>query len=161
MNGVRRRLTIVGPGANGCLKAKYTDEPDDCVIDVLAEQLPASLRLPNATFVALIAGRDLVRVETAGESWLDIQDKIRGVLNDEWDPIGVADAVADEYDDYIDELYALVKSDASEDAIAEHLRSIEAIQMELRPSPLDKLREVARSLRVLRLPDLDLPESAG
>ena len=33
--------------------------------------------------------------------WLTIQDQIRAVLNSDWDPIGVADIVDDEYDMYI------------------------------------------------------------
>jgi len=56
--------------------------------------------LPNSTFVGLIVGRDFVRVETEGQVWLDIQDTIRPILNQHWDPIGVADISEDEYDSY-------------------------------------------------------------
>jgi hypothetical protein len=155
VSGIRRRVTIVGPGARGFVRASYRLEPDETVtIDVPSEHLPSNLRLPNSTFVALIVGRDLVRVETDGEAWLDIQDRIREVLNQRWDPIGVADIVEDEYDGYIGEIYQLLKSDSSEATIAEYLRSIEADKMELRVSPLEKLRSVAESLRGLDLPDV-------
>jgi hypothetical protein len=123
-------------------------------IDVPSEQLPPDLRGPNSTFVALIAGRDLVRVEPDGEAWLDIQDRIRDVLNQQWDPIRVADIVEDEYDGYIGEIYGLLKAGSSAAEIAEHLRSVEADKMELPASPLEKLRSVAESLRHLDLPDV-------
>jgi hypothetical protein len=155
VSGVRRRITIIGPGARGLVRASYQVGPDDAVvIDVPSEDLPPNLRLPNATFVALIVGRDLAGVETDGEAWLEIQDRIRDVLNQEWDPIGVADIVADEYDGYIGEIYALLKSGSSEAELAEHLRSIEAGKMELRVSPMEELRAVADSLRCLELPNV-------
>jgi hypothetical protein len=152
VSGVRRRVTIVGPGARGFVRASYQLGPDEKVfIDVPSEHLPPNLRLPNATFVALVIGRELVRVEIDGEAWLEIQERVRDVLNQQWDPIGVADVVEDEYDGYIGEIYALLKSGSSEAELAEHLRSIEADEMELRVSPIEKLRTVADSLRRLEL----------
>ncbi len=97
VSGIRRRVTIIGPGARGFVRASDRLEPDETVfIDVPSEHLPPNLRLPNSTFVAFIVGRDLVRVETDGEAWLEIQDRIHEVLNQQWDPIGVADIVEDE-----------------------------------------------------------------
>jgi hypothetical protein len=90
-------------------------------------------------------------VEIDGEAWLEIQERVRDVLNQQWDPIGVADVVEDEYDGYIGEIYAPLKSGSSEAELAEHLRSIEADEMELRVSPIEKLRTVADSLRRLEL----------
>jgi hypothetical protein len=154
MSGVRRRVTIVGPGPRGFLRAHYQLDPDETVaIDVRTETLPPDLRLPNTTFVGFIIGRDLVRVEADGEAWLEIQNRIRDVLNQQWDPIGVADIVGDEYDGYIGEIHGLLKSGASLVAIAEHLRSIEAVRMEVRVSPREKLRSVVESLQRLELPD--------
>jgi hypothetical protein len=46
-------------------------------------------------------GGDVVRVEPAGRIWLTIQDQMRVVLNGDWDPIGLADIVDDEYDTYV------------------------------------------------------------
>jgi hypothetical protein len=161
MSGVRRRVTVIGPGATGFLRASYRLEPDECCIDVPVEMVPASLRAPNAAFVGVIDGRNLVRVEAAGESWLDIQDKVREVLNREWDPIGVAEVVDDEYDIYIEELYRLVKSNAREQEIADRLHTIEAERMGLRASAAAHLRAVAVSLRHLQLPDVETPDSVA
>ena len=88
-------------------------------------------------------------METDGEAWLEIQDRIRDVLNHQWDPIGVAHIVEDEYDGYIGEIYALLKIGSSAVELVEHLRSIEANQMELRVSPMEKLRAVADSCGAL------------
>lgn len=93
-------------------------------------------------------------METDGEVWIEIQDRVRDVLNQQWDPIGVADIVEDEYDGYIGEIYALLKSGSSEAELTEHLQSIEADRMELRVSPIEKLRAVADSLRRLELPNV-------
>lgn len=50
-----------------------------------------------------------------------------------WDPIGVSDVpeAADEYDSYIDGVWSLLKSAASDDVIAEYLRKIETERMGL------------------------------
>jgi hypothetical protein len=154
-------VTVIGPGARGFLRTSYSLGPDECSIDVPVEMVPVSLRGPNSTFVGVIDGRQMVRVEAAGESWLDIQRKVREVLNREWDPIGVADVVDDEYDIYIEELYRLVKGNAPEQEIADRLRSIEVDRMELRASAVTKLSAVAVSLQNLRLPDVDSPDSAA
>ena len=141
------------------MRASYRLEPDECFIDLPIEMVPVSLRLPNSAFVGLLDGRELVRIEAAGESWLQIQDQVREVLNREWDPIGVAEVVDDEYDDYIEELYRLVKGEAPEEEIMDRLRSIEVERMELRASAAETLRVVAVRLRSLRLPDVDSPDN--
>lgn len=112
----------------------------------------------NSTFVGLIVGRDLLRVESDGDAWLQIQDRIRPILNQYWDPIGVADISADEYDHYIGDLYRLLKIGSSASAIAEHLRSIEADQMQMRVSSIEQLHSVAERLRGLDLPDARIVE---
>jgi hypothetical protein len=148
----RLEAVIVGPGAPGWLKVMFGRGRNRYVIDVPVERIPSSLRLPNSRFVAVVAGRDFVRVETAGRAWLEIQAQIRSILNTVWDPIGVAQTVDDEYDDYIAGIYWLLQSGASEEMLAKHLRSIEVKQMELRGSSMDKLLAVAAGLRKLQLP---------
>jgi hypothetical protein len=86
VSSVRRRVTIVGPGARGSVRASYQLDPDEKV--------------------------------------------------------------------FIGEIHALLKSGSSEVELAEHLRSIEADEMELRVSPIEKLRTVADSLRRLELPNV-------
>src|SRR5687768_6066994 len=73
-----------------------------------------------------MADRHRVRIE-------DLQDKIRRVLMDEWDPIGVKDIpeAADEYDCYIGEIYGLIQRGASAGEISEHLRRLEIRNMEI------------------------------
>jgi hypothetical protein len=52
----------------------------------------------------------------------EIQTKIRRVLMDEWDPIGVKGVpeAVDEYDRYIGGIYGLIQRDASERDISAH-----------------------------------------
>jgi hypothetical protein len=150
----RLEAVVVGPGAPGHLKVMFGRDSTKYMIDVPVERIPLSLRHPNASFVGVVVGRDLVRVETAGRPWIEIQDQIRTVLNALWDPIGVADAVDDEYDGYIAGIYSLLQSGASEDMIAKHLLSIEVEQMGFGESPLTELLAVAARLRMLQLPAL-------
>ena len=126
---------------------------EEHVVDVPIGRLPPSLRIPNCRFVAVFDGRDLVRVETAGPAWLEIQEKIRTVLNHDWDPIAVAGDVQDEYDNYIEEIYSLLQKGSSHEAIAEYLQSVETDQMEVLASPQEKLLTVAARLRELQLPN--------
>ena len=148
----RLEAVVVGPGAPGWLKVMFGRDSAKYVVDVPAERIPSSLRLPNSHFVAVVAGRAFVRVETAGQAWIEIQDQIRCVLNAAWDPIGVANSVDDEYDGYIAGIYSLLQSGASQEMLAKHLRSIEVKQMELRGSSMDKLLAVAGRLCKLQMP---------
>ena len=81
-----------------------SDTKHERIIDVPAHKLPPALRMPNSHFVAVFGGPDIIRVETAGPAWLEIQNQIRTVLNRDWDPIRVAGVVEDEYDIYIEEI---------------------------------------------------------
>ena len=111
--------------------------------------------------MAVVAGSDFARVEAAGREWIEIQDQIRTVLNEAWDPIGVAADVDDEYDSYIAGIYSLLQGDASEEILAQHLKSIEVEQMEYRGSSMSKLLAAASGLRQLQLPPLPAPGSAA
>src|SRR5215472_4823400 len=99
---LERRLeaTVLGSASPGHVKVTLGRGKGQFVSDVSVDLLPVSLRTPNSTFVAVVKGREVVRVEIEGRPWLVIQDQIRAVLNSEWDPIGVSDAVEDEYDMY-------------------------------------------------------------
>lgn len=124
--------------------------PPEATAASKADASPA--RVPNSRFVALVAGRDVVRVEPFGDAWIEIENRIRVILNTEWDPIAVAQADDDEYDGYISCVLSLLRREASAEAIAEHLKSIEVERMELRGSSPDKLMAVAEALRNLQLP---------
>jgi hypothetical protein len=155
---VRLEAVVVGPGDAGSVKVMLRRGGDEQVIDVPAHKLSPSLRSPNSTFVAVVSGRDLVRVETAGPAWLEIQDKVRRVLNRDWDPIGVADAVEDEYDGYVEEIYFMLKNGSSDKTIADRLRAIETEWMGLgAASPIENLLGVVSKLRDLSLPNIGGP----
>jgi hypothetical protein len=151
----RLEAVVIGPGKPGILKVALGRGQGEFVADVPLEKLEPSLRLPNSQFVAVVEGRELVRVEPGGRIWLAIQDEIRSVLNTDWDPIGVVgDGINDEYDMYIGRIYSLLLSGASEQAIADHLRSIEVDRMGLTGASIDQLCKVAAKLLKLQLPRL-------
>jgi hypothetical protein len=78
-----------------------------------------------------------------------IQDAIRRVLYEDWDPIGISGiAPRDEYDAYIAGVYKLIASKRSDshDALVEFLARVEADNMGLTPSEAAKLRLVAKKL---------------
>jgi hypothetical protein len=95
-----------------------------------------------------MADRDRFRAQ-------EIQDKIRRVLMDEWDPIGINDVpeAADEYDRYLGGIYGLIQRDAPEHQISEHLRGLETDEMGMVDAPglplfpTEKRDQVAYSLR--------------
>ena len=88
----------------------------------------------------------------------EIRRKIRRVLMDVWDPIGVSDTpeAADEYDLYIGGVYDLLERGASEMDIYAYLRAVEVDRMEMvdasgEPLLADaKRRAAASSLQRLR-----------
>jgi hypothetical protein len=141
---------VIGPGAPGYLKVQIGSR----VRDVPAERLPPALRLPNSRFVGVVRAGELLRVEPAGPAWIEVQNRVRAVLNADWDPIGLAETAGDEYDGYIAGIYAMLRRDASPTELAEHLRRIEEESMGLGGLPPERRLEAARRLRALDLPAL-------
>ena len=143
---VRREAEILGPGPSGYVKVVLRHlTGDPFVADVPVERIPASLRMPNSRFVVVVQGRTVLRVEPAGRAWLDIQDRMRAVLNADWDPIGVARDVDDEYDSYVGELYSWLRRGATDADIAAYLSSIETEHMGLRGTAIERRLRVAPS----------------
>jgi hypothetical protein len=155
----RLEAVVLGPGRPGHVRVALGGGQHQFVTDVPYDLLQPSLRIPNSEFVAVVNGRELVRIEPAGRVWLTIQDQIRAVLNSDWDPIGVADIVDDEYDMYIGQIYSLLVTDSDEQAIAGHLLRIELERMGLTGTPVSRLFQVAANLRSLQLPPLESPGS--
>ncbi len=100
-----------------------------------------------------MADRDRFRIR-------EIQEfKIRRVLMDEWDPIGVHDVpeAADEYDRYIGGIYGLIQRNVPEREISAYLRTLEIDEMGMVNAqglpllPDEKRDDVAASLRRLFL----------
>jgi hypothetical protein len=154
----RLEAVVLGPGLPGQVKVTLGRGQQQFVADVLVELLDPSLRLPNSKFVAVVSGRDLVRVEPAGNAWLIIQNKIRAVLNSDWDPIGVADIVSDEYEMYIGHIHSLLVKHASEEDISGYLLWVEVERMGITGTSVDQRLRVARNLLDLQLPPLEGPE---
>lgn len=77
-----------------------------------------------------------------------IELRIREILKTDWDPIGVPDLPADEYESYIGGIYGLIVRGASLDEIEQHLRAIEAERIEL-VIPDSQRAHVAKSLKDL------------
>lgn len=154
----RLEAVVLGPGLPGQVKVTLGRGQQQFVADVPVELLDPSLRLPNSEFVAVVNGRDLVRVEPAGNAWLIIQNQIRDVLNSDWDPIGVADIVGDEYDMYIGHIHSLLAKHASEKDISDYLLWVEVERMGLTGTSVDQRLRVARNLQSLRLPPPENPK---
>ena len=154
MNEVRMRARVIGPTGKGLLRVTVCG-PDDTGkdLDVPIEQIPSQCRMPNSEFVAVMRYGDFRGVDSAGKVWLEIQRQIRAVLNEDWDPIGVADSVADEYDGYIAGLHSMLMQGDSSARIATHLATLES-QMGVTVNRIGQLRGVGEKLRALRLPTI-------
>jgi hypothetical protein len=146
---------VLGPGKPGQLKVAIGLGQHRFVDDIPFELLPPSLRTPNSEFVAIVNGRTLVAIEPTGRVRLTIYDQIRVVLNRDWDPIGVANEVDDEYDGYIGDVCSLLATNAAEQAIADLLLGIEKGGMGLAGTPTSQRLRVATNLRSLRLPPVE------
>jgi len=155
----RLEAVVIGPGKPGQVRVALGRGQHKFVADVPFDLLQSALRMPNSEFVAVVSGRDVVRVEPAGRIWLTIQDQIRVVLNGDWDPIGVADVVDDEYDMYIAQIHSLLVANSTEETIAEHVLGIERERMGLTGTPMSQLLRVAANLRNIQLPPVENPGS--
>ena len=85
--------------------------------------------------------------------WHELRARIRAILNERWDPMGVADHANDTYDGYIDGIQTLLTKQASDKAIARHLQGIEVGAMGINGTPFDRLLRVAVALRRIEIPD--------
>jgi len=158
---IRVAARTLGPGEPGLVRVLLTwagKGVPASLLEVPVERLPASLRTPNASFVAVMSRREFVRVEPVGDAWLEFQDRMREVLDREWDPIGCGRGWNDlrgwsgEYDIYVSELHALLEAGASDVSVARRLLAIEAKSMGLQPTPMDRLLAVAALLRRIERP---------
>lgn len=83
-----------------------------------------------------------------------IKQEIERVLWEVWDPIGVnqfSDA-RDEYSSYVNEVFELLTSGASDESIAEHLLRIATQRMGLASPTLAHMRLTLAALRTITLP---------
>ena len=87
------------------------------------------------------------------EKAAQIQESIRQILFNDWDPIGINDfAPDDEYDSYVGGIYRLLASGADEYKIVERLHQYETMSMGLKSnlkSSHERLKSVAEKLTKL------------
>jgi hypothetical protein len=81
----------------------------------------------------------------------DVQEKIRRILLDDWDPIGVKDVpeAQDEYDSYVGQVYRKIADSTCSFPIAQLLARIETERMGLGDRPPLTLEPVAQKLAAL------------
>jgi hypothetical protein len=82
-----------------------------------------------------------------------LEDSIRNVFMDVWDPIGVKSlgGPRDEYDSYIGRIYGLLTRSSDKEVAAELLR-IEREEMGLSPRPGSTINATVEALRAIKLP---------
>ena len=144
------KAQVIGSGAFGHLRVRLGARD----LDVPLAVLPPRLRTPNAEFVAVVSRGNVIGAEPHGSAWLETQDRVREVFNSEWDPIGVAADVADEYDIYIAEVFELLRDRRPESDIARHLKRIETESMGLSDTGDERRIRTARCLLALDLPTM-------
>ena len=83
----------------------------------------------------------------------DIRPRIRRVLLEVWDPIGVKDEpyAQDEYDMYIGEIYEILVNRDSDEKLVKYLRYVAEDRMGFSHSPKDILDETVKGLREIPL----------
>ena len=81
--------------------------------------------------------------------WKRQRELINGVLNELWDPIGVAQYVQDEYESYAVTLSSMLTAGTSEREIASYLASVETESMGLSASSIEHRTTVARGILAL------------
>ena len=82
-----------------------------------------------------------------------IKQEISRVLWDVWDPIGVKgfDGPRDEYASYVNGVYELLLSGASDEDVAKHLLHIATETMGLSGPTVDVMRPTVTALRAVKL----------
>jgi len=152
----RRASARVVEGAKaGYIRVQFnTADQQTWTVDLTTDQVPAATRTPGSVFVAVTRGQLFCRVDADASEWLQIESKIRDVLNECWDPIGTAVAVDHEYDGYIRDLHSMIIQGASEQDVVAYLFRVETEAMCLAPSPSEKRERTARRLFALNLPSL-------
>ncbi len=83
-----------------------------------------------------------------------VKQEIDRILWEVWDPIGVnQETVArSEYNSYVNGIFELLVSGATDDAIAQHLLRIVNQRMELSGASLTDMRPTVQALRTITLP---------
>lgn len=126
-------------------------------VDMSAEAVSRRLRTMGELWdlgVALSRSRSLdgVELRPPRSRVTVMQDAIRKVLIDDWDPIGVRGvaALVDEYDSYIGRVYQILCGSRSADDLVNCLARIEQAEIEVSTTEASR-RDVAMKLLDLRV----------
>ncbi len=85
--------------------------------------------------------------------WKSDIEAIRQILLSDWNPIGF-DVPDDEYDEYIPQLYQMIRNQASVDQLSHHLSQVESDRIGL-TAIQERNHRVAELLLKLALSDVD------
>jgi hypothetical protein len=82
-----------------------------------------------------------------------LRAQVRDVLLNTWDPIGISDEpnAQNEYDSYIDPIYDLLISQASDDVLIDYLHWVVFEQMGIDAASREDMRETVTALRKIDL----------
>ena len=82
-----------------------------------------------------------------------LRAQVRDVLLNTWDPIGISDEpnAQNEYDSYIDPIYDLLISQASDDVLIDYLHLVVFEQMGIDAASREDMRETVTALRKIDL----------
>ncbi|MEO6036299.1 MAG: hypothetical protein ABIQ35_13665 [Verrucomicrobiota bacterium] len=80
----------------------------------------------------------------------EIQNSIRTILLEDWNPVSDSKVPTDEYDGYIGGVYRLLTSNPSEDEIIDYLCDVEKKSFGFSPER-SKLLSVAKKLKALNI----------
>ena len=83
-----------------------------------------------------------------------VKQQIDRILWEVWDPIGVnkISPARDEYSGYVNGVFQLLMSGASDEEIAQHLLTIVHDRMELRAAMVAEMQSTVKALRAVSLP---------
>lgn len=124
-------------------------------VDMSPEAIAGRLRAMDDLWLLSLKlmNSKLARPKTSRSRGLEIQDSIRQVLLQDWDPIDICcdPNVNDEYDAYIAPIYRILVGSRSEGALIECLRRIERDEISVGPAEPELLRPVAKKLLGLKV----------
>jgi|tagenome__1003787_1003787.scaffolds.fasta_scaffold20497959_2 hypothetical protein len=122
-------------------------------VDMSSEAVGARLRTMDELWILSVKLMNSKPIDALGsppasKRGIRIQDSIRQVLYNDWDPLGINDypSTVDEYDDYIAPIYRILVGSRSCDEVAETLRRLAIEKMGVSAGGTEKLDSVAKKL---------------
>jgi hypothetical protein len=128
-------------------------------VDMSTEAIGARLRAMDELWllsIKLMNSRPVVGDDSASSrrsQALEIQDSIRAVLYEDWDPLGINDHLStqDEYDAYIAPVYRVLVGNRSVNVLTNMLTRIARDEIGVPVGGVEKLHSVAHKLLKLKV----------